>query len=271
MKQLIVLAIVVFSFAPGTPAQTGQSTANAAVRTTAVIRLTAEFTRKIDTKDAKLGDPVEARTTAKATLADGTELPKGTRLTGSVTEVRAKSNDGKNAHLGFSFDRAVLRDGHEVPIHATLTSLSAPASMGAVGGQDDTFAGVGTSTTAMGAPGGAGASAGGGTGGGLGARAARTASGAGSTTGNLASNTAGAAADAGVGVVKTAPVEGSATTGNYVTDALRLNHYPVGNMPGVVLSSQANSSVSGWLDANGRNITLGNGTQMTMNASVVVR
>jgi hypothetical protein len=65
--------------------------------------------------------------------------------------------------------------------------------------------------------------------------------------------------------------EGTPATGTYVSDALAVHHYPVGNMPGVVLSSQATASVSGAVDANGQNIRLDTGTKMTVNAAVVAR
>ncbi len=87
---------------------TGEATTSA----TATTRIAAEFTRKIDTKDAKVGDDVLAQITSDAVLADGTPLPRGTRLTGTVTEVLAKSNAAKYSHLAITFHRAIVPDGH---------------------------------------------------------------------------------------------------------------------------------------------------------------
>lgn len=67
--------------------------------------LNAEFTKGIDTKKAKTGDEVNAKTTADARLPDGTDLPKGTRLVGNVVEVTPKSKERKNSHLVFSLNR----------------------------------------------------------------------------------------------------------------------------------------------------------------------
>jgi len=263
------IALPAHSFAQSGATASGSATAQTAGTFSATSRLSAEFTRKIDTKDAKVGDQVSARTTAKASLADGTELPKGTVLTGTVTEVHAKSSAEKTAHLAFSFDRAVLHDGREIPMHATLTSLSAPASASA-GSTDDAFAGGGP--VSAGAAGGGRVAGGGGLVGG----AARTTTGlAGSTAGVAGSALGGVGATAGevAQPVASAGVDaaGSVGTGSYVSDALRVNHYAVGNLPGVVLTSQANASVSAALDANGQNISLASGTQMTLNASTIVR
>ena len=60
------------------------------------------------------------------TLADGTELPKGTKLIGKVTEVRAKSNSDKTSHVAFSLEQAVTKDGHEISLQVMVTSLTVP-------------------------------------------------------------------------------------------------------------------------------------------------
>ncbi|HEY8996328.1 MAG TPA: hypothetical protein VIM60_00435, partial [Edaphobacter sp.] len=89
--------------------------------------LNAEFTKGIDTKKAKAGDEINAKTTADAKLPDGTDLPKGTKLVGNVVEVTPKSKEQKNSHLVFSLNRAVTKEGKEVPIHAAVTSVTGPA------------------------------------------------------------------------------------------------------------------------------------------------
>jgi len=90
--------------------------------------VSAALTKSIDTKNAHVGDQVFAKTTSAAVLTDGTRLPKGTKLVGRVTDVKAKSSADKTSHLAFSLDRAILHDGREIPVHTTLTSLAAPAA-----------------------------------------------------------------------------------------------------------------------------------------------
>src|ERR1700744_5716102 len=49
---------------------------------TATSSVSAELTRRIDTRNAKVGDQVLARTTSDTRLSDGTRLPRGTKLAG---------------------------------------------------------------------------------------------------------------------------------------------------------------------------------------------
>jgi hypothetical protein len=230
---------------------------------TATSSVSAELTKRIDTRNAKVGDEVQARTISDTRLSDGTRLPKGTKLVGQVTDVHAKSGADKTSHLAFNLSRAVLRDGREVRLHATLTSLAAP-SAAAAAGMDDMSAGGGMA--------GGGASAGGrASGGGPIGSVGRTTGGvvnsgagvAGAAPGGVAANGGDvlrSAADTGDGV---RPVAGVGTNAN----ATRLDHVPVANLPGVTFSSAAGANVTGSLDVTGRNITLESGTQLTLNVS----
>ncbi|HZU11182.1 MAG TPA: hypothetical protein VFA02_14855 [Pseudacidobacterium sp.] len=209
--------------------------------------LSAELTRKVDTKNAKVGDEVVARTTSAAQLSDGTKLPKGTRLLGKVTDVQAKSAEQKESRLAFTFDRAVLRSGRTLPIHATVMSLSAPVSAAAMAENDD-------SMSAGPAPAPVATSAGGRASGGglLGGGALR---GAGSALGGVTS-TAG-------NTLHTTTALGSQAV-HQTTDTVREQ---VTNMPGVNFTSEAGASNSAELNAQGKNISLVTGTQMMLNVS----
>ena len=271
MKYLSVLPIAVFSIA--LQAQTSaQGTANASAASTAVAQaghtsasaseaanVSAELTKRVDTKNAKVGDQVEAKTTSAAKLADGTKLPKGTKLLGKVTEAHPRSGADKSSHLAFSLDRAVLHDGREVPVHATLTSLARPAAMAASTADDMSMQSSAGATPA--AAGASGASRGGLLGG-----VGRTAGGAVGGAANTAGNIGGAArSDAGSLVSETSAV--GTNVGGSANSAVSLDHVPVASMPGVTLSSATSASSSGSLDAAGRNISLDSGTQMTLNVS----
>ena len=72
----------------------------------AAASVSAELRKRIDTKNAKQGDEVDCRVRSTAKLPDETELPRGTKLIGKVTDVKAKSKEDKNSHLAFSIDRA---------------------------------------------------------------------------------------------------------------------------------------------------------------------
>lgn len=230
----------------------------AAASATEATNVSAELTKKLDSKNAKVGDEVLARTTKTATLADGTKLPRGTKLIGKVTEVQARSRAEKTSHIAFALDHAVMRDGREVPVHAVLTSVTGASAL--AGSNDDLSA-----SSPMGGVAGGGSAQGGVRGGGL-------LGGAGSAAGGVvggAANTvgeAGGAVRSGAGSVMNETQAAGGAVAN-VGASGSLDHVPVANLPGVMLSSSADTSSSGSLDAKGRNIDLESGTRMTLNVS----
>jgi len=230
--------------------------------------LSAELTQKINSKNAKVGDEVIARTTSTAQLAQGTRLPKGTRLLGKVTEVQPRSGAQHDGHLAFAFDRAILRDGREVPIHATLQSISpSPAVSAMASGSDDFAAGA----TPMAVSGGGRASGGLLGGGGVSVPhtglISNTVSGATSTvastparvtsTAGSAVQTTSAAAHQTVGAVRQTTGTLNQTTGSAVS--------AISTLPGVTASSSGSNTTI--LDAKGSNVDLSSGTQLTFSVA----
>jgi hypothetical protein len=88
--------------------------------------VTGELEKKIDTKNAKAGDPVILKTTENATTADGIVIPKGSRIVGHVTDVQAHSKTNPNARLTIQFDQAEIKGRQTLPIRTVLESV-APA------------------------------------------------------------------------------------------------------------------------------------------------
>ena len=127
MKYLSLVPVAIFSLA--LQAQTGSvaSGTTTAGTNAAAASVSAELTKRIDTKKTKVGDEVHVKTTSAAKFADGTELPKGTKLVGKVTDVHEKSNTDKTSHVAFDLERAVTMDGHDMPVHAAVTSMMVPA------------------------------------------------------------------------------------------------------------------------------------------------
>jgi hypothetical protein len=178
-----------------------------------------------------------------------------------VIEVRAKSNEAKNSHLAIVFNRATVPDGHVIPLHTTLKSMASPAPLGGSDTQPAIYsAAPGSESVRGGGSGSSGMGHGGSTGS--------------NSRGGLGVSTAGGADEgmpSGKPTARNDPrAEGASATGSYVSDALQLHHYPVENMPGVILSSQVTASISGALDAYGQNIRLASGTRMTMDAAIAV-
>jgi hypothetical protein len=243
MKCLSLIPIAILSVAlPG--ALQGQTGAvQSGPTATSAASVSAELTKGIDTKKAKVGDEVEVKTTSTAKLPDGTDLPKGTKLTGKVTDVKAKSKEDKSAHLAFSLDHAVLKDGKQVPVTAAVTSVTGSAQ--STGGDMMMPAGGGSSPG--GSPGGGASPSGGGSGGGSAGSASSSAPVA--RSGPVMADTGQPQSSAG-GVLKSAQ-----------------DRVPVGNMPGVMLSGAGGSGSAGSLDAAGDNISLQSGTKLTLNVA----
>jgi hypothetical protein len=101
--------------------------------------LTGELMSKLDSKTAKAGDSVVVQTKASVKTADGTEIPKGSKLVGHVMGVHS-SGAGDNSQVVLQFDHLELKGGQNVPVHSQIQSI-APAGTAAS-----------TSNSAMSAP-----------------------------------------------------------------------------------------------------------------------
>jgi hypothetical protein len=268
-------------------AQAGRMSAPAAQ----AANVSAELTKKVDSKDAKVGDQVFAKTTSEAHLADGTKIPKGSKLVGHVTDVRAKSKENRDGHVAFCFDRALLKDGRELPVNARVRTIAAPPEATPAGGSDDLMAGGGLQAPGGGvAAGGGGGLAGNGPGG-----AVHSAGGlAGGTTAAAGSGlrTAGSGID---GTVDgTAAESGALGTGARGAGGAALNGaggataglaggaaMPVSNLSGVTFatvnlaadagaggaSATGGATTSTMLTGRNRNVSLYSGSQMTMSVA----
>ena len=235
MKYLSLLTVLLFSVA---------------MQAQGLSNVSAELSKKIDTKNAHVGDAVEARTTNAVTLPDGTQLPKGTKLAGKVTDVHAKSSADKTSHVAFTLDRAILRDGREVPIHTTLAALSVP-SVAAETAANEVSADAGTPAMR---------GAGGGTptaylSGGASRSAVTVPDATNKAIGNAVTGTG---LPMGSAPPSTAAPETNATVGPH------LDHVAVAHLPGVTFSSAILGKETGSLDATGQNISVEGGTQMTL-------
>jgi hypothetical protein len=267
-------------------------------------KVSAALTQKLTSKNAKVGDSVSAKTLSEARLSNGTKLPKGTKLVGHVTEVQAKGGEHHDGHIAFLFDRAVLRDGQEIPIRAGLQSISAPAAA-TTSDADALYAGGGGGSMNPGVGGGrttGGGLAGGPIGGGGGALGnspstlgngtpSMPGNGLPSTPGNglpsaldngaslsrgnaagnvpsMADGTASGVQAAGGGEVdQTAGirVRSGTSAGSGTNVAGGPTSIPVRNLPGVTANGAASAwNASGVLDARGRNVDLSGGTQMVL-------
>lgn len=87
-----------------------------------------ELVGKLDSKSAKAGDSVVVKTVQSVKTADGTEIPKGSKLMGHVTAVQAHSQASQNSQMAIQFDHAELKGGQSLAIHSVIKSVAPPVS-----------------------------------------------------------------------------------------------------------------------------------------------
>jgi hypothetical protein len=107
---------------PASPASPAAAPAAPAVEMSPV---NGELLSKLDSKTAKTGDNVVVQTKASIKTADGTEIPKGSKLMGHVVAVQP-SGAGANSQVALQFDHIELKGGQSVPVHSQIESI-APA------------------------------------------------------------------------------------------------------------------------------------------------
>jgi hypothetical protein len=84
----------------------------------------AELDKSVDAKKAKVGDQVVAKV-QQAVLSRGKVVaPKGSRIVGHVTQVKARTKDQAESALGLSFDQIVLKDGSKIPVSIGIQAIS---------------------------------------------------------------------------------------------------------------------------------------------------
>jgi hypothetical protein len=81
----------------------------------------------LDAKKSKAGDTVNAKVTEDLKPGGVVVIPKGSKLTGHITQAQAGGGDaGSKASLGLAFEHAELKDGHRIPLQTGLFALASP-------------------------------------------------------------------------------------------------------------------------------------------------
>jgi hypothetical protein len=217
----------------------------------------AQLTQTIDSKKAKAGEAVTAQTT-DAVKSDGKVIiPKGTKLVGHVTRASARSKGDADSALAIQFDRAVLKDGHEVPLQVTIQALASDQRAAAVSPDELQPAGNIEAGAA-----GAGTAGNRGVVGGVGSTVGGAASGAASTVPRTVQDQTGAVNSTVGGAANTAGrTQGGLTASGELTPASR----GVFGINGLSLNSNAANSTEGSvITSAGKNVRLDSGTKMLL-------
>lgn len=108
-----------------TPAQQNESEVSPAAA--ALKPVSGELVEKLDSKSAQQGDRVVVKTDENLSISEGTEIPKGSKLVGHITNVQPRGDGKENSQIAIQFDRAELKGGQTLPIESVIQSV-APAA-----------------------------------------------------------------------------------------------------------------------------------------------
>jgi hypothetical protein len=110
-------------------ASRGQSTSSVPLTTLSASVLAVGTTicgalaNSIDAKKAKPGDAIIARVTLPVLSHGKVIIPNGAKVTGHVAWAKTRSRGSDESELGIVFDRAVLKDGSELPLSLTVQAI----------------------------------------------------------------------------------------------------------------------------------------------------
>src|SRR5258708_10750836 len=237
-------------------AQNGQASGSV----TSGMAFNAELSSPVDSKKCKPGDAVNAHTTEAVKSEGKTIIPKGAKLVGHVTQASARAKGESESALGIVFDKAILKNGQEIPLSAGIQALaSAQSGVSAAGSDMDTTGGMGASGAGSGMAGGRGAVGG----------VTSAAGGAVGTVSNTAANVGGVAG----GAVNTAANAGGSVAGASKgavgglngAGQLTSNSQGVFGLNGLNLSAAASNATQGSvITSAGKNVHLDSGTRMLL-------
>jgi len=131
MKRLCLALLLLPGYGIFLTAQTSPAAASAQVGAAtdrpetfaANTTLLAELITPVDAGKAKPGDIVKARLRGDTWGPTKKLLSGGSTLTGHVVEAHARSRENPESKLTLCFDKAVNKDGGEVPLNLTVSNL----------------------------------------------------------------------------------------------------------------------------------------------------
>jgi hypothetical protein len=109
---------------PAMPNSTAQAPAAPALASGTV--LSVELSKSLDAKKLKVNDKFEARTAMDLLSHGQIIIPRNTRVIGHVTEAKAHSKESPDSILGITFERAVMKDGRELPLQVAVQAIARP-------------------------------------------------------------------------------------------------------------------------------------------------
>ncbi|HUS18405.1 MAG TPA: hypothetical protein VMZ25_02030 [Terriglobales bacterium] len=261
--------------AQGATAKTAASATSqtaGAITVPAGTKIPAVLSKSVDSKKAKVGDHVEARTVADIVSQGKVVIPKNSKLLGHITESKAKAGGEAESRLGIVFDQIAMRKGQTIPLNANIQAIGAAVVNNAMTAGSTGMESTGSSSGGASGSGGASTSGGGVLGGATGA-VGSTVGGATGTVGGVA-DTAGSTVGgvgAGVGSTVDSATQGTVSAaGNNVglQGTLNSNSTGVVGLKDLQLSSSndANAGAS-VVTSSGKSVKLDGGSQLMLNVT----
>jgi hypothetical protein len=87
----------------------------------------AVLTDTLDARKTRAGDPISAEAAEDVTYERTTIFPKGTKLSGHVVRVTSGGRGKAGSAIFVQFDKAIMKDGQEVMLHAGIQALAVGA------------------------------------------------------------------------------------------------------------------------------------------------
>jgi hypothetical protein len=99
--------------------------------------MSAALVGSLDAKKNKPGDLIEAKTTQDLKQDGKTIIPKGTTLTGHLTQAQPRAKDQPQSTLGILFDRAGMQYGTPLQARIVLEAVAIPQRLPNAFGNED--------------------------------------------------------------------------------------------------------------------------------------
>jgi hypothetical protein len=89
-----------------------------------------ELAKTLDAKKVKAGDKIEVKIVVDLLSGGEVLIPKGSKVTGHISDVKARSKESKDSMVAIVFEQLSTRDGGDLAIQATIQALGPPVDSG---------------------------------------------------------------------------------------------------------------------------------------------
>ena len=128
-----LISLSAHSQQPATSNTAASATAQAKIAPGTLIQV--EMNSDVDVKKVHAGDIFRTRLWEAVRSGDKVILPQKTIVVGHVVEAQPRTKDNPESKLTIAFDKAVLKDGSELPLHGVVARVQL-SSMAVAAGAD---------------------------------------------------------------------------------------------------------------------------------------